>query len=91
MKNTLSNTKYHNSGPIGERDYEDGGDFYSTPARPLTVGKAPTAVELKALRAKEDVIIARMVAAYTKSKGFAPNAIMITNIRRDAAREARRS
>jgi hypothetical protein len=87
MKN--SNSRYHNDGPIGERDYEDAGSRYSTPSRPLSVGKAPTASELKVIRAKEDVVIARMVADYTKTKGFAPNAIMMTNIRRDAAREAK--
>lgn len=84
-----NNSKFHNDGPRGERDYEDGGSVYRTPTRPLTVGTTPTAMELKARQAKETVIISRMVADYTKSKGFAPNAIMMTNIRRDAAREAR--
>lgn len=84
----MDNRRFHNNGPIGERDYEDAGDVY--PAAKVVPGpKALTLEQLKMRRQKEDVIIARMVATYTKSKGFAPNAIMMTNIRRDAALEAR--
>ena len=86
---TYKNIKYHNSGPIGERDYEDAGHVYNTPKRPVSVGKAPTAAELKALRAKEDAVVARLAAEYTNATGFAPNGLMMGNIRSAASQEAR--
>lgn len=85
----MNNIRFHNDGPRGERDFEDGGSQYNTPRRPLSIGKAPTAIELNARRSKEAVIIARMVSEYVAAKGFEPNAIMMNNIRRDAALEAK--
>lgn len=88
MENT-NNRKFFNDGPLGERDYEDAGNRYIAPRLPLSVGKAPTAAQLKVIRAKEDVIIARMVAEYTKSKGFAPNALEMMSFSRAASCEAK--
>jgi len=59
--NRFDNRRFHNDGPIGERDYEDGGDYY-----------APVKADSSARDAKRKALAAELTAKAEAHTGQSP-------------------
>lgn len=69
---------FHNSGPRGERDHEDGGNEALYPARQATP------VADKALEGRRAAYVNDMIQRHIDQLGFSPNAAMVANYERGA-------